>query len=75
MNIKDLKLYKNGEDGRHNAVFYDKETKVEYYFIDRIGITVLLNADGTPKLYEEEWMNEWIKELNIQRWMMNKILE
>lgn len=54
MNIIDLKLYKNGQDGKTNAVFYDKETKVEYYYISGTGVTVLLNADGTPKLYEEE---------------------
>ena len=41
--------------------FYDKETKVMYLcYKSRVycgyasTITVLLNADGTPKLYEEE---------------------
>lgn len=38
-------------------LFYDKETKVIYLYVYRgahRGITVLLNADGTPMLYEGE---------------------
>ena len=37
------------------AVFYDSETMVMYlmvYNVYRCGITVLLNQDGTPMLYE-----------------------
>lgn len=36
-----------------NFVMYDKETKVQY-FASTIGITVLLNQDGKPLLYEGE---------------------
>lgn len=36
-----------------NRIYYDKETKVMYLNVNG-GITVLLNADGTPKLYQEE---------------------
>lgn len=38
-------------------VLYDKETKVMYLFVKNGyggGLTVLVNADGTPMLYEEE---------------------
>ena len=37
--------------------FYDVDTKVMYLFIKMTsgaGLTMLVNADGTPKLYEEE---------------------
>lgn len=36
------------------VVFYDKETRIQYLFIDGDrsgGLTVLLNRDGTPLLY------------------------
>lgn len=36
-----------------NFVMYDKETKVQY-FASATGITVLLNQDGKPLLYEGE---------------------
>ena len=36
-----------------NKVLYDKETKVMYVNTS-YGICVMLNADGTPKLYTEE---------------------
>lgn len=36
-----------------NFVMYDKETKVQY-FASTTGITVLLNQDGKPLLYEGE---------------------
>lgn len=36
-----------------NFVMYDKETKVQY-FASSTGITVLLNQDGKPLLYEGE---------------------
>jgi hypothetical protein len=36
-----------------NRVLYDKETRVMYVNTDD-GICVMLNADGTPKLYTEE---------------------
>lgn len=35
-----------------NKVLYDKETRVMYVNTDD-GICVMLNADGTPKLYAE----------------------
>lgn len=37
--------------------FYDVDTKVMYLFVKMAqgaGLTMLVNADGTPKLYEEE---------------------
>lgn len=37
--------------------FYDVGTKVMYLFVKMsqgAGLTMLVNADGTPKLYEEE---------------------
>ena len=37
-------------------IYVDKETKVQYLFIKRFdsaGLTVLLDSDGTPLLYEE----------------------
>lgn len=40
-------------DYGNNFVMYDKETKVQY-FASTIGITVLLNQDGKPLLYEGE---------------------
>lgn len=36
-----------------NFIMYDKETKVQY-FASTTGITVLLNQDGKPLLYEGE---------------------
>ena len=39
-------------EGR-NCTFYDKETKVQYYFIQG-GVTVLVDANGKPMLYEGE---------------------
>ena len=38
-------------------IFYDEETKVQYLFIDGYkagGLTVLLDAEGKPLLYEGE---------------------
>lgn len=43
----------SGTDAR---LMYDKETKVMYLFVKEGyggGLTVLLNPDGTPMLYEE----------------------
>lgn len=43
----------------HNCVtieFYDVDTKVMYLFVkmsNGAGLTMLINADGTPKLYEK----------------------
>lgn len=39
------------------TIFYDKETGVMYLGVraaNQLAITVLLNADGTPMLYEEK---------------------
>lgn len=36
-----------------NFTFYDKTTKVQYYYIQG-GITVLVDADGKPLLYKED---------------------
>ena len=44
-----------GKD-EYTIVLYDKETKVMYLFVKNGyggGLTVLVNADGTPMLYEE----------------------
>lgn len=38
-------------------VFYDKETKIQYVYANGLyagGLTILLNSDGTPLLYEGE---------------------
>lgn len=40
-------------DYGNNFVIYDKETKVQY-FASTSGITVLLNQEGKPLLYEGE---------------------
>lgn len=40
-------------DYGNNFVMYDKETKVQY-FASTTSITVLLNQDGKPLLYEGE---------------------
>ena len=40
---------------RRQIIFRDKETNVLYLYMsgsNRAGITVLVNADGTPKLWE-----------------------
>ena len=39
------------QEWTNNFVFYDKETKVQYYYIYD-GVTVLLDKDGKPLLYE-----------------------
>lgn len=42
--------------GAYERVLYDKETKVMYLFVKAGyggGLTVLLNPDGTPMLYDE----------------------
>lgn len=52
----DLKTSVFGED-EYTIVLYDKETKVMYLFVKNGyggGLTVLVNADGTPMLYEGE---------------------
>jgi hypothetical protein len=38
----------------HLTVCYDTKTKVMYAIRYESGVTVLLNADGTPMLYEGE---------------------
>ena len=43
----------DGEIGRSAIVtLYDTDTKVMYVYCRRGGITPMINADGTPKLYE-----------------------
>lgn len=43
----------DGNPGWSNVVtFYDTDTKVMYVWGHHGGITPLINADGTPKLYE-----------------------
>lgn len=42
------------------AIFVDQDTGVMYLLVKRgygVGLTPLLNADGTPKLYEQ-WKNQ-----------------
>lgn len=53
-------IEKNGFDkGYYQYILYDPETKVMYTLIwcharGETGITVIYNADGTPKLYDPE---------------------
>lgn len=42
------------ERGSINEILYDKETKVQYLKIYGNGITVLLDTEGKPLLYEGE---------------------
>lgn len=42
------------EDGPSWNVYYHSETKVMYVASNRGNFTVLVNADGTPMLYEGE---------------------
>ena len=42
-----------GKPGDNFYLYYDVETKVIYACYAQ-GMTVILNADGTPKLYEED---------------------
>lgn len=45
------------ERGRPNYIVYDKETKVQYWKARTsygLGLTVLLDAEGKPLLYEGE---------------------
>lgn len=39
-------------------IFYDSETKVMYIINYHGGVTVMLNPDGTPRLYEGGTENE-----------------
>lgn len=44
-------------DSINGWIYVDKETKVQYLFVKRYtggGLTVLVNAEGNPLLYEEE---------------------
>lgn len=41
------------QDWGDNFIVYDKETKVEYFVFEG-GITVLVDKDGKPLLYEGE---------------------
>ena len=45
------------EDGTSYRIFIDKETKVMYLFMKNGyggGLTIMLNPDGSPKLYQGE---------------------
>lgn len=44
----------NGIGDSATYVYYDKETKVQYIIGFKYGITVLVDAEGKPLLYEEE---------------------
>ena len=51
----DLEMDSSGITVRGNTIYVDKETGVMYlvfYGAKRAGITVLLNADGTPMIYD-----------------------
>lgn len=39
---------------RYHLVYVDKETGVMYWCISGIGLTVMVNADGTPMRYDLE---------------------
>jgi hypothetical protein len=43
----------SGEAGKFD-IYYDRETKVMYVMKFHGGVTVMVNPDGTPRLYEEE---------------------
>jgi len=55
---KELFEYVSSEMGNHFAVVYDKKTKVMYAMNNEgytTGVlTMLVNADGSPRLWEEE---------------------
>lgn len=60
-NIDNTRAYKNPMVnliyGGHTAIWYDEDTMVMYLEIhtaDGAGITPMLNADGSPKLYKRE---------------------
>ena len=45
------------ESGRNYDIYADKDTGVMYLYIWQSyggGLTVMLNADGTPKIWQEE---------------------
>lgn len=44
----------NGIGTNATHIYYDKETKVQYIIGFKYGITVLVDAEGKPLLYEEE---------------------
>lgn len=51
----DLEMDSSGLTVRGNTIYVDRETGVMYlvfYGGNRAGITVLLNADGTPMIYD-----------------------
>lgn len=50
-----IKIESGDVEGLCYTIFADKETKVMYIFTQssyKGGLTVMLNSDGTPKLYE-----------------------
>ena len=53
----DMEMDSSGLTVRGNTIYVDRETGVMYlvfYGGNRAGITVLLNADGTPMIYDFE---------------------
>lgn len=47
----------NIDANNYTIIFYDKKTKIQYLFVEGYkagGLTILLNSDGTPLLYEGE---------------------
>lgn len=44
----------NGITKLTNFTFYDKQTKVIYYYIQKTGIIMLVDSEGKPLLYEGE---------------------
>ena len=52
-------IAKSKINGENHIIYYDKNTRVMYYRIDinSGGVFTILNADGTPKLYEGELKN------------------
>lgn len=47
----------SGESGSFD-IYYDRETKVMYAMKFHGGVTVMVNPDGTPRLYEEDDIHE-----------------
>lgn len=51
----DMEMDSSGITVRGNTIYVDRETGVMYlvfYGANRAGITVLLNSDGTPMIYD-----------------------
>jgi len=52
--IDDNERFVSIEKGLHYSVFYDKETGVEYFWGSNASVTVLVDKDGKPLIYEGE---------------------